>query len=101
MNIATMPETNIRSFDRILSLSVIDNKAPKATTGLIDRRLFSGEQQLHLAMDIQTNLWSFRYSSNTPLPEPLQGHFTSFTKGFEHAKNYFNKRNVEITEVKD
>lgn len=94
-------KANLRSFDRILKLEVQDKKLAKSSTGVVDTRLFSGGQELHLTMDIQTNLWSFRYSNNGLLPQPLQGHFTSFTKGYEHAKNYFDKRNVRIAEVKD
>ena len=95
------PENNLRSFDRILKLEVMDNKKAKASTGLVDTRLFSGGQDLHLSMDIQTNLWSFRYSNNGLLPDPLKGQFTSFTKGYDLAKSYFEKRNIKITEVKD
>jgi hypothetical protein len=95
------PETNLRSLDRILSLAVIDNKLAKSSTGLTDSRLFTGKQQLHITMDPQTNLWSFRYTQNALLPEGLQGQFTSFTKAYDHAASYFLRRNIRITEVKD
>lgn len=95
------PETNLRSHDRVLKLEVIDGKKAKSSTGLLDPRLFTGDQNIHLIMDIQTNLWSFRYSNNGLLPEPLKGQFTSFSKGYDHARNYFEKRNVKITEVID
>jgi len=94
-------QSKMRNTDRVLSLAVIDGKAAKNSTGLVDTRLFTGEQQLHCSMDLQTNLWSFRYSANALLPEPLQGTFTSFLKAYAHAELYFKKRNVRITEVKD
>jgi hypothetical protein len=100
-HIQTMPEGNLRATDRILTLSVKDGKEAKGSTGLVDRRLFTGDQQLHLSMNEQTGLWSFRYSKNALLPEPLQGTFTSFSKGYQQAEQYFDKRNVRITEVKD
>lgn len=100
-NTLPMPENNIRSHDRILSLAIIDGKMGKNSAGLTDNRLFTGKQQLHVVMDVQTNLWSFRYSANALLPEGLQGQFTSFSKAYDHAASYFARRNVRITEVKD
>lgn len=95
-----MPEGNIRATDRILKLMAIDGK-PKDYAGNVDRSLFTGKQNLHVKMDPQTNLWSFRYSSNALLPEALQGQFTSFSKAYDFAEGYFLRRNVAITEVKD
>jgi len=37
----------MRSDDRVLTLTQMDEKAPVSTTGLLDRRLFSGETKLH------------------------------------------------------
>lgn len=96
-----MPETNLRALDRVLSLKTVDGKQPKNSTGMIDPRLFTGDQQLHLIMDSNSGLWSFRYSKNALLPEPLQGTFTSFKKGYEQAEQYYLKRNVQIVEIKD
>lgn len=94
-------DTNIRSSDRVLTLKPIDAKAAKSSTGLMDPRLFTGEQQLHLTMDTQTMLWNFRYSNNGVLPEPLKSRFTSFRMAYKHAEDYFKKRNIQITEVHD
>lgn len=92
---------NVRSTDRILSLSVIDGEKPKSSTGLVDTRLFTGDQQLHLKMDHQTCLWYFQYSNNGMLPEALQGRYTGFKAGIKFAEDYFRKRNIKITEIKD
>jgi hypothetical protein len=94
-------ETNLRATDRILKLKVKDNSKPKTSTGTVDHRLFSGGHDLHLKMDMQTNLWSFHYSNNALLPEALKGQFTTFGKGYDQAAQYFERRNIEITEVKD
>lgn len=94
-------ETNLRNLDRILRLEVEDNKKPKSTLGTVDTRLFTGGQELHLKMDIQSNLWSFRYSNNGILPDPLKGVFTTFKKGYDVAKDYYARRNVRIAEVLD
>ncbi len=92
---------NVRSTDRIISLSVIDGEKPKSSTGLVDTRLFTGEQQLRLKMDPQTCLWKFQYTNNGMLPEGLQGQYTGFKAGIKAAEQYFLKRNIKITEIKD
>lgn len=100
MTTKIITETNAANIDRVLRLAVKDGTKPKSSTGLVDTKLFSGETELHLTMDPQTNLWSFRYSTNAPVPQPLQGQFTTFSKGYDHATMYFDKRNIKITEVK-
>jgi hypothetical protein len=94
-------DTNLRSTDRVLKLKVKDNTKPKSSMGTVDPSLFSGGHDLHLKMDMQTNLWSFRYSNNAILPEALAGQFTTFSKGYDQAVQYFERRNVEIAEVVD
>lgn len=93
--------TQIRSTDRVLSLSPIDDKAPKTSTGLLDPRLFTGAQKLHIKMDPQTCLWYFQYESNGVLPEALKGKYTGFKAAIKFAENYFAGRNVKITQVFD
>lgn len=95
--ITDMPEAN--NFDRVLKLQVIDDKLPKSAVGNTDSRLFNGDVKLHLTMDQQTSLWSFRYSTNAPVPGALQGQYTSFSKGLDHATRYFEKRNVRLSEI--
>jgi|SRR5882762_2494806 len=103
MTLDMQPDTSgkMRELDRVFSLAVLDDKAAKNSIGNVDKRLFTGEQQFHCTMDPQSNLWTFRYSANALLPEALQGTFTSFSKAYNHAEQYFLKRNVRITEVKD
>ena len=93
--------TQVRSTDRVLALSPIDNKAPKSSTGLLDPRLFTGEQKLHVKMDPQTCLWYFQYSNNGLLPEALKGRYTGFRAAIKFAEAYFATRNVKITQVFD
>lgn len=94
-------EPVVRSTDRVLSLEVIDGLAPKGSTGLLDTRLFTGEQKLVLKMDPQTCLWHFQYSNNGILPEALKGRYTGFRPAIKFAENYFKSRNVRIKEIKD
>ncbi len=94
-------DPQVRSTDRVLALEIMDGLAPKSSTGLLDTRLFTGEQKLHLKMDPQTCLWYFQYSSNGILPEALKGRYTGFKPAIRFAENYFKTRNVRIKEIKD
>lgn len=96
-----MTYTNVRSTDRILTLEVIDGKKPLTSTGLVDGRLFTGDQQLHLKMDPETCLWYFQYSNTGLLPEALKGKYTGFKAGIKFAEGYFKSRNIRIKEIKD
>lgn len=91
---------NVRSHDRILELAVIDGKAALSSTGMVDTRLFTGGNKLHAIMDLETCLWRFKYDDGI-LPQPLKGVFTSFKALRKFAEEYFLKRNIRITEVKD
>lgn len=89
--------TKNNSDHRLLNLDTADGKAPISSTGLIDRRLFTGEVQLKATMD-ETGLWSMKYTEGN-LPEPLRQKFTSFSTLRDFAEEYFKKRNVVIKEV--
>lgn len=94
-----MYKAKMRSQDRILVLEPIDGD-PKTTTGIIDRRIFTGENKLHAIQNPQNSLWYFKYESGI-LPQPLKMQFTSFNKMLAHAKDYFSRRNIVIKEVID
>jgi hypothetical protein len=93
--------TNIRSTDRVLELSAMEGKTPLSTTGTTDARLFTGEQKLHIKMDPETCLWYFQWEQNGLIPGGLKGKFTGFKSAIKHAEDYFKKRNVQITQVRD
>lgn len=91
----------MRSPDRVLVLKPIEGtRGAKNTSGVIDTRLFTGDNQLHAIMNQQTSLWKLKYDQGT-VPPPLQCEFTSFGKLKEYTEAYFKKRNIEIAEVKD
>jgi len=98
--VAISPETKLKSADRVLVLQIMEGKKPIATSGLADPRLFNGENKLHAVMDPQTCLWRFKYEMGS-VPEPLKCSFTSFTALKKFADAYYNKRNIDIIEVKD
>lgn len=93
-------KNKLRSDDRIFKLSVIDAKAPLTNLGLVDKRLFSGENQLHAIKDDQYGLWGLKYDSGV-LPEPLKQKFTTFKECVKFATDYFLRRNIQIEEIID
>lgn len=95
-----MIQTKERKSDRVLVLKVKDGEKAKSSTGLIDPRIFNGENKLHAVQDPKNLLWSFRYDAGG-LPPPLKQKFTNFTTLLNHAKIYFSKRNIEIVEILD
>ena len=96
-----MPNTTkMRTKDRIFKLGIIDNKLPKNSTGMVDTRLFSGENNLHAKMDPETCFWSLQYDSGA-LPQSLKVNFTSFPALKKYVEDYFRTRNIEIKEIQD
>lgn len=83
---------------RELVLKPRDGK-PTATTGLVDPRLFKGTNTLRAIMD-ETGLWTCKYDHGI-VPDPLKQKFTSVSKLVTFAKDYFDKRNIDLVEVRD
>lgn len=92
-------EEKMHSPTRELTVAPKPGKTAKNSSGLVDTRLFNGENKLYCIMDEYGN-WFFRYQTGI-VPEPLKCKFTRVSKAIEYAKQYFNKRDLEITEVKD
>ncbi len=97
----TPDTTKMRAKDRVFKLGIIDKKLPKNSTGMVDTRLFSGENALHAKMDPETCFWFLQYESGGALPQPLKVNFTSFPALKRYAEDYFRTRNIEIKEVVD
>jgi hypothetical protein len=99
-NMADLPQDKMRKEDRELVLRPIDGKTAISTIGLMDKRLFTGENVLHAICDKQTRLWYMKMDTGI-LPTQLRVRFTSFSKLLDFAKSYYRKRNVEIVEIRD
>lgn len=100
---AVSEESKLRSPDRILKLEIIDGKKPLNSMGIVDPRLFKeGDDgnRLHAIMDTETCLWSMKYDKGA-VPPPLMCKFTGFKALKKFADDYFYKRNIRITEIKD
>lgn len=97
--ISPMATTN--AADRVLKLSVIDGMKPLTATGDVDPSLFKEDgNKLHAVMDSESCLWTFKYEKGA-VPPALKGSFTGFRALKKHADNYYLKRNVQVTELKD
>lgn len=97
----TIPELSDpvnRGSDRVLTLSQMKDRPPIDSTGMTDKRLFTGENKLHGIKDPLYDLWHIRFEQGT-IPEDLRQSFTSFAILFKHVKAYYNKRNIEVSEV--
>jgi len=90
----------MHSDDRILVVRPIEGQKAKNSTGMVDSRLFSGDNTVHAMKDPITNLWMFKYDAGV-LPGPLKQKFTGFKALMDHAHKYFNWRGCEIVEVID
>jgi hypothetical protein len=66
---------------------------------MVDPGVWKGTNSLRAIQD-ETSLWGFKFDKGI-LPDPLKQRFTSLPKAIAFAKQYFAKRNLELTEVKD
>lgn len=85
--------------DRILVIRPKDGQKAKMSTGLVDTRLFTGENNLHVYLDHNTGLWGMRYDKGD-IPQTLKQKFTKYSSLMTFARAYFASRNLEIIEVK-
>lgn len=89
-----------RSNDIVLVLKPKEGKSPLDVIGQVDNRIFDGNNNLHAILDTQTCLWYLRYEKGV-LPRPFQQRFTSYRKMLEFVTQYYDRRNVEIAEIRD
>lgn len=85
--------------DRVLTLSQIDGTKPLSSTGLVDKRLFTGENKLHAIMSPSNLLWTLKYEQGA-VPPPLRDKsWTSFPLLMNDTRAYFKSRNIDIIQV--
>ncbi len=100
MDMQDRSSEKMRKDDRIIVLKVIDGKKPINSTGLVDNRLFTGENYLHAIRQSYNGLWVLKYEQGS-VPGALKQSFTKFSDLLAFCTGYFNKRNIEIVEVRD
>lgn len=94
--------TKMRGNDRAFALELIDDKAPISSTGLVDKRLFTGDNKIHAVRDeTSTNLWYFRYDKGEVPGALKDAKFTKFDQAQKYLEKYFNTRNIKIKEIID
>lgn len=90
-----------RSDDRVLVLKLMEGKTAQSSSGMLDNRIFTGENNVHAIRNPLTNLWYLKYDKGG-LPQGLRTQkFTSFNKLHTFVKEYFKRRNIEIKEIID
>ena len=94
------PATNIRSDIRTIVLEPIEGQGILSSKGMVDNRLFKGEQELYAIKDPQNCMWSLKYA-NGGVPPVFKQQFTSFSKLLAFVTGYFERRGVRVTEVID
>lgn len=91
--------SKMKSNDRIFVLEKMEGKDAVSTKGLVDNRLFTGENKLHAKLDPTNSQWYLQYDSGL-VPEALRDNrWTSFGKMKEYVEAYFNKRNIRIKQI--
>lgn len=85
---------------RYIEAKPIEGKFTKSSGGLIDTRIFTGENKIIAERDPMTSFWTVRYEQGA-LPQAFRGSWTSFTRLMDYLKSYFEKRNIEVKEIID
>lgn len=93
-------QSKMRSKDRIFVLSIKDSTKPKGATGMVDTKLFTGDNKLHAKMEPETCFWYMQYEHGI-VPQTLRNKYTTFSGLKNHAEAYFKNRNIEIKEILD
>lgn len=91
---------SVKTNDRILVLKAKPGQSPTKESGLVDNSLFTGGNELHAVRDNQTSFWTLKYKHGI-VPQSFQQQFTTWQKLMDHVKGYYDKRNIDITEIID
>lgn len=91
-------KSKMHSDTRVFVLKPMEGRSPLTSSGAVDKRLFSGENNLVAVRDIDKGMWVLRYLKSS-LPAGLDVQFTEFNQLVAFVKQYFLKRNVEVTDI--
>lgn len=83
-----------------LILKPIEGVKGKTSSGIVDPRLFNGENELYAIKDPQTCLWHVQYKQGV-LPPKLKQRFTSYDLLLTYVTDYYKTRNIEIVKIVD
>lgn len=88
----------LKKDDRIILVGVIDGEKPLSSIGMVDKRLFTGDNKLHAKYNPMTGFWKLNYEVGI-LPPALDQAWTSFEQLRFDVSAYFFKRNIEIKSI--
>lgn len=100
MTLDQFGDDKYHSDDRVFIFKPIEGKRPLSATGLVDPKVFTGENKLIAHKEEDTSLWIIKYADGM-VPPVFKQRFTGFNAAMKFAKEYFTKRGFEIVEVKD
>lgn len=89
-----------KSDDRSFTFKPVEGLRQTSSTGMIDKKIFTGENKLIAHKEEDTGLWVLKYE-NGIVPGSFKQRFTSFNMAYKFAKTYFYKRGYDIVEIKD
>jgi hypothetical protein len=84
--------------DRIIILKPEPGKTVKNGLGLVDPRLFTGENKLHALKESVSGLWYLKYEAGG-VPGALKQKWTGYNALLRATEDYFKKRNIRIESV--
>jgi hypothetical protein len=91
----------MHSEHRIIHIRPMNNgKSTLNSSGMVDNRLFTGENKLHATYIDHSGMWKLHYDIGA-IPGGLQMQFTTLQELLTHVRSYFKKRNVEVVDVVD
>ena len=86
--------------EREFVLELIPGQQTKTETGMVDNRIFRGENKVFGVHDPQSNLWTIKYHLGKP-PATLNQRFTSFERLHAFVEPYYRKRGLRIAKIND
>ena len=95
-----MMKDKTKSTERILVLKPMEGEEVKTSKGIVDPRLWKGENELMAIMDETNCTWRLKYKAGA-IPPQIRGVYTNFNKAYTAAVEYYKHRGLEIVEIKD
>lgn len=85
--------------DRVFVLRPIEGKKALASNGLVDTRLFTGDNHIHVKQD-ENSLWYIQLDMGL-VPPGINQLYTSGARAISTMKGYYARRNIELIELVD
>lgn len=83
--------------DRIFILRPAEGKKALASNGLVDTRLFTGTNRIHVKQD-ENSLWYIQLDMGL-VPPGINQLYTSGARAISAMKGYYSRRNIEVEEI--